>query len=131
MTPNVDDMDTAEREMYWLELHDDGTYSVMEGETKDESEEVDSGEGHFVAAIQEIDRDAGDYPDSRLYTLRHEQYDRSVLLWGKQDLDQKVDNAALQTGDTISVQQVGTVPVQTSDGQEREMNEYDVRYYKL
>lgn len=129
MPLDPDDMETAERETYWLEIDTDG-YRVMEGESKEESTEVSSDDGWFVGVIQEVDKEAGDYPDSRLYTLRHAEYDKPILLWGKRDLDTKVDNAVLRTGDEIAIRQVGTVTVQGSDGQEREMNEYDVRYDK-
>lgn len=126
---NPDEMEEAEAESYWLELNDDG-WRIMEGETKEESEEVASDDGWFTGGIQEVDRDAGDYPDSRLYRLRHEAVDGQVCLWGKKDIDQKVDNAALQTGDTIALRYEGDVTI-TTDGEQREMGQYSVRYDKV
>lgn len=126
---NPEDMEEAEAQSYWLELEEEG-YRIMEGESKEESEEVATGDGWFTGGIQEVDRTAGDYPDSRLYRLRHEAVDGQVCLWGKADIDQKVDNAALSTGDTIALSYEGDVSVSTEEGQ-RDMGQYSVRYDKV
>lgn len=125
MTVNPEDMTEAEDSAYWLELTDDG-YVIYEGETKEESVEVHSADGWFTGHIQEIDRDAGEFDDSRMYTLRTEAVDGAVLLWGKADINRKVDNAALQTDDTIALQRAGSVDV----GRENDMHKFDVRFNK-
>lgn len=125
MPLNPEDMDEAEETAFWLEIDSDG-YTIYEGETKEDSEEVHSDGDWFAGAIQEIDRSAGDYDDSRLYKLRHEAVDGAVLLWGKADIDRKVDNAALASGDEIAIRFAGTQDV----GREQDMFVYDVRYDK-
>lgn len=125
MAPNPDDMEQADDSAYWLELNE-GSHTINEGETKDESETIHEGDEWFTGIVQEIDRNAGEYGNSRLYKLRTEAVDGAVLLWGKADLDRKVDNAALQTGDEIAIRRVGSQDV----GEENEMFVYDVRYTK-
>lgn len=128
MTENPDDWNEAERETYWLEVDEDG-YRVMKGETKEESEEVGSGEGWFAGIIQSIDENVGDYDDSRLYTLRHEDFDRAINFWGKVDFDTRVDNAGLGSGDEVAFRQTGTEEVADPDsGNINEMGVYELRY---
>lgn len=125
-----EEMEEAEAESYWLEVDEDG-YRVMAGESKEESEEVDSGDDWFTGIVQEVDRDVGEYDDSRLYTFRTKKHNKPINFWGKSDFDRKVDNAALASGDSVAFRFAGTQEVTARDGKEREMHVYDVRYKKL
>lgn len=123
---NPDDMQEADDSAYWLEIHSDG-HTIHEGETKDESEVVHEGGEWFTGAIQEIDRSAGEHDDSRLYKLRNDDVDGAILLWGKADINRKIDNAALESGDTVALSFAGT----QDTGEENDMFVYDVRYERL
>lgn len=123
MTPDPDDMKEADDAAYWLELEED-SHRINQGDTKEDSETVhESDDEWFVGVLQEVDRSAGEYGDSRLYKLRSEHVDGAVLLWGKADIDRKVDNAALQTGDEIAVRRTGSQTVN-----DNEMFTYELRY---
>lgn len=130
MDINPDDMEEAENAALWLEVTEDG-WEVSEGEDPESSEVVESDDGFFGGVIQEIDTEAGDYEDSRLYKLRNSDFDGVVLFWGKTDFNSRIDNNALDTGDTVVFKHDGIVPVEGSDGEDREMQVFDVRYERL
>lgn len=127
MSIDPDDMDEADDSAYWLELHEGGDYTIHEGDTKEESEVVFEGEGWFTAAIQEVVRNVGDFDSSRQYKLRNDDVDGTILLWGKANLNSKIDNAALETGDTVALKFAGTEDV----GEANDMHVYDVRYDRM
>lgn len=123
---NPDDMEEAEEAAYWLEIDED-SHTINKGETKDSSEVVHEGDEWFTGNLQEIDRDAGEYGDSRLYKFRNDDVDGAILLWGKADINRKIDNAALESGDSVAIRRAGTQDV----GEDNDMFVYDVRYERL
>lgn len=123
---NPEDMEEAEEAAFWLEINED-SHTINKGETKESSEVVHEGGKWFTGNLQEIDRNAGEHDDSRLYKFRNEHVDGAILLWGKADINRKIDNAALESGDTVAIRFAGTQDV----GEQNDMFVYDVRYDRL
>lgn len=117
MCANFDDMEKAEVEPLWASFEDEG-YTV-----EDDDETVEEVNGALIGTLTGIDHNIGKN-DSRLYTVETEMYDRPIKFWGSGHIDQQVDNASIEVGDTVGVYKTGGM-FNTRNG---EAHEYEVRY---
>lgn len=119
MPTDYEDMETAEVEPLWATIGTDLITLEEDGELVDELEPP------LVGVIRQVKHDVGEN-DSRLYFVGTERHARPLALWGKADIDQKVDTFGLGPGDEIGITNTG----ETRKTAEGEMTIYEVKYAK-
>lgn len=119
MPTDFDDMEKAEVEPLWANLGE----SIVTLE--DEGEIIEEVHYPLVGVIRQIKKNVGEN-DSRLYFISTIDHDRPIAIWGKADLDQKIDTYGLGVGDEIGIKHTG----ETRETAEGEMTIYEVRYRK-
>lgn len=124
MPTDPEDMDSVEiPEPLFASFHEGGGYTL----SNDEVGITDEHDGYLSGVVQEIRNNAGQDGDSRLYTLRLEGVDRRVMFYGRADIDDKVDHAAIGAGDEVAILRTGE---EVDVGQESPKHEFDVRVLK-
>jgi hypothetical protein len=86
-----------------------------------ESEAIDEEGWTIVGELVRIQEDAGEY-DSRLYELQVDLGEYRVM-WGRKNIDLKVDSAGIETGEVIGIRNTG----ETFETENGEGYVFDVR----